>query len=517
MVEAPLRRRRSRHRGELEPLCSVPALQKRLHRSIPRVEDDVARTAFDGPLEAILIVLLSFGPLAYGAGEPRGELVVLALCGLLAIGLGLRFAIHSSTAFTWTRAYVPLGLFVALAIVQLLPLPVGILRFVSPATVDMRRELMSAAQNGQAAERYASLSFYPWATAHGLRLLAAVSTVFVVTVSVYRRVDQVRRLLTAIAIIGALTALVAIYQNVATDPTLYGIFGRMPAGQVNSGPFVNHSHFGQFMNLTMGASCGLLLMTLDERNQARRASPGRRIARRQAGAWRLWLLGLSILAGAATICLSLTRGGMLSLLVSGGITGIRLAMRRGRKRGNGAGMMIGGIIALLSLVYFGFDTVYNHIADSRRTAHDTGIRWEIIKELSSAWMRFPLVGTGLGTHEVVFPMYDLATRIGDFTHAENEYAQLIEETGLVGLALCATFLLIVFHHYLRLTARTGDPLRTAAFGLGFGLIAVLIHSLSDFGQHMPANALLSAAFFGLIVGIGAGPRDAVATPRMKQR
>jgi tetratricopeptide (TPR) repeat protein len=37
--------------------------------------------------------------------------------------------------------------------------------------------------------------------------------------------------------------------------------------------------------------------------------------------------------------------------------------------------------------------------------------------------------------------------------------------------------------------------------LGFGLLAILIHSFSDFGQHMPANACLSALSCGLLVGL----------------
>src|SRR5262249_49929803 len=39
-----------------------------------------------------------------------------------------------------------------------------------------------------------------------------------------------------------------------------------------------------------------------------------------------------------------------------------------------------------------------------------------------------------------------------------------------------------------------------ATGLGFGLIAILVHSFSDFGQHIPANAILTAVSCALVVG-----------------
>jgi tetratricopeptide (TPR) repeat protein len=43
------------------------------------------------------------------------------------------------------------------------------------------------------------------------------------------------------------------------------------------------------------------------------------------------------------------------------------------------------------------------------------------------------------------------------------------------------------------------PVRSAAYGLGFGLIAILLHSFTDFGQHLPANAFLSAIFCALLI------------------
>ncbi len=49
--------------------------------------------------------------------------------------------------------------------------------------------------------------------------------------------------------------------------------------------------------------------------------------------------------------------------------------------------------------------------------------------------------------------------------------------------------------------RTSLPVQSAAYGLGFGLLAVMLHSLSDFGQHLPANAALSAVSCALLLAI----------------
>ena len=58
-----------------------------------------------------------------------------------------------------------------------------------------------------------TLSFYPNATKHNLRLILAIAAVFLVVVNVYRRTEQIKRLLGAIAIIGGSIAVLALAQD----------------------------------------------------------------------------------------------------------------------------------------------------------------------------------------------------------------------------------------------------------------------------------------------------------------
>jgi tetratricopeptide (TPR) repeat protein len=96
-------------------------------------------------------------------------------------------------------------------------------------------------------------------------------------------------------------------------------------------------------------------------------------------------------------------------------------------------------------------------------------------------------------------MFDRSTITALATHAENEYAQVLEETGLLGLGLLIILGVIVWSSCVRNIRSTGQPIRSAAYGLCFGISAILIHSLSDFGQHLPANAILSAIFCALLL------------------
>jgi len=152
----------------------------------------------------------------------------------------------------------------------------------------------------------------------------------------------------------------------------------------------------------------------------------------------------------------------------------------------------------------GFDAVYDRLATLGNLQQSAGGRGQILRDVAVAWTKFPWLGTGLGTHEVVYPMFDRSAVPHLATHAENEYAQIAEETGIVGLLALVAFGAIVWRSYARATRVTNVPVCSAVYGLGFGLMAILVHSLSDFGQHVPANAVLSAIFCALLIRLSHG-------------
>ena len=85
--------------------------------------------------------------------------------------------------------------------------------------------------------------------------------------------------------------------------------------------------------------------------------------------------------------------------------------------------------------------------------------------------------------------------------SNRDYAQVLEETGLLGLGCLLVLLGMVGRAYITCINSSQTPLRSIAYGLGFGLVAVLVHSFSDFGQHLPANFMLTAIFGALLISI----------------
>ena len=473
---------------------------------------DTAFGKFDKAVEWLLILLLAFTPLVFGAVEAWSEEVVIALAAAISIVFLAKLVFVRTARFTWSWAYVPLVLFILIALLQLVSLPTSLLEVISPNVVAIKRELLGDMPNSSEVLDRMTLTFYRNATKHDLRLVLAVAAIFVVVFNVFRRPDQVKRLLAAIAIIGGGIAFLALAQDLFGNGRIYW-YVPIPLSRAYSGTFVNHSHYGQFMNLSIGAALGLIMVKLHEVFSGKNVTP--LMVFECLSSWRaksIWLLAIMIIIGAVTVFVSLTRGGMVSMLLAGAFTALALSSRHPLKgRGWVTALMASG--AFICVLYRGFNAVYDRLAILRELHAFKG-RWQIVKDVGAIWTKFPVFGTGLGSHEVAYPMFDRSTIPALATHAENEYVQVMEETGLIGLAALVGFAIVIWLNYIRNIRSASVPIQSAAYGIGFGLAAIMVHSLSDFGQHLPANALLSAVFCALLLAIAHTGRKSKPTAKV---
>ncbi|RIK76628.1 MAG: hypothetical protein DCC67_13635 [Planctomycetota bacterium] len=453
---------------------------------------------WDRALEFGLYGLLAFAPLALGAVEAWSELVVVAMAALLSLGLALRAAFDKSFQPVWTWVYAPLGAFLLLGFVQLLPLGEASVDALSPSTNALRRELLSADYTPAAAR---TISLYPYATAHSVRLVLVGCAVLAVVVHVFRTPAAMKRLLGVMFALGCAEAALALLQIFTFAD---GIYWSLPAGRVTSGSFINYSNFSQFMNLSIGAGLGLLLVRIrEDEPRDGHAVLGLTELRAHAGL----LAALAVCA--VSVFTSMSRNGMISLATAAAIVGTAL-FARGLLSRRGWLVAIIPMATLAVLLGTVFDAVYDRLAtleDDQSLAH----RWELARGVLRAWQQFPLWGSGLGTHAIVFPLFDAACVAALAEHADNEYVQLLEESGVLGAAAAGAMFAMVVVMIVRLFRRGRTPISAAAFGLALGLIAVVIHSASDFGQRLPAVFCLTAAACGLLVQISRWERHAAGT------
>ncbi len=460
------------------------------------------RNKFDLVLEGLIYALLIFSPLAMGVVEAWSEFVVVCLGAAIALVLTAKFMFDRDAKPVWTWAYVPLGLFILFAVIQIIPMPSNWIALISPNTVALKKELIGDIDPLHTT----TISFYPHSTKHDLRLLLVFAAAFAAGTNIVRRRPSLTRFLTVVSTLGIGLAVVGIAQVVTGTEKIFWLITTSTDGVTRGGSFVNRNNFCMWMNLTAGCSLALLFLRLEEGLRG--------LPKTLASVWTwltspnarlIWLLAVGILLQATSVFLSLSRGGVLSLLFAGTAVTLLMAIRR-RIQGP-AWVMIGLAMAAFSCVLLvGFDAVYGRLTTLADASSYLG-RWGIAKGVLMAWTQFPIVGAGLGTHEVVYPMFGRIKSPNLFAYAENEYAQLAEETGLAGLLMFGAAALIVAVAWSR--ALTGPPHTAAlAYGGAFALLATLTHSLGDFGFHLSANHCLVAVLCGAIVG-ARGPRKLV--------
>lgn len=457
----------------------------------------------DGAIVAGIAATILFAAVSLGAVQAWSEQVVMVACTAIAALATVRvWRDRGGSSPPW-GVIAPIGLFLALVSLQLLALPSGAVDAASPQTMRLRRELLTDLPGLESLLASSSISLYSEPGWKNLRMLLSVTAVFVASVSIARRRPARRALLGSLAAIGAAVACVALAHQAMGVPAVWGRFN-VPLPPTRAAPFINHSHFAQFMNLSLGFALAVALPAAVEFRRHRHP--------RGPGDWwnglregQLIRLPLALAAGLLiTLALALcgSRGGLISLAVAGLLTAVVSSFFGARGHGSRATapLLLLVLATVVLLAYAASDHVGRRV-EQLAEASSGGERLTILSSLIPAWKAFPMLGTGLGTFEFVFPMYDKTSAINLYTHAENEYAQLLTETGVIGLGLALWFIVAVWIAYAR-CIRRGGRVAQVAIGLGFGFAAILVHSSSDFGQHIPAPALATAVVTGLLVGLG---------------
>ena len=153
---------------------------------------------WDQAVRGLLLALLAFMPLAFGAVEAWSEEVVVLLVAAMSVCFVVRAVTSASFRLVWTWAYVPVILFLVAVVVQLVPLPVSVVRLISPNTVARKLELLGDLPGAQETLSRLTITFYPHATKHDLRLVLAVVSVFIIALNTLRRPEHITRLLLGI-------------------------------------------------------------------------------------------------------------------------------------------------------------------------------------------------------------------------------------------------------------------------------------------------------------------------------
>jgi len=124
-----------------------------------------------------------------------------------------------------------------------------------------------------------------------------------------------------------------------------------------------------------------------------------------------------------------------------------------------------------------------------------GTIWNITVDLIK---ERPVTGAGFGAYAVAITRFDGSNGLWEAEQAHNEYLEILANGGVVAGLLFAIFGIMVAKRAIS-GLKSGERLvRSSCFGAAVAIFGVLIHSLVDFGLHVPINALLFVALIVIV-------------------
>jgi O-antigen ligase len=211
------------------------------------------------------------------------------------------------------------------------------------------------------------------------------------------------------------------------------------------------------------------------------------------------LLGFGVIVMILGLLFSASRMGILSLLISFSLISFLFRNPERRKKASKTVVLILGL-ALLWAAWIGLDAVISRFFSVSESFLD---RWKIWVNTFQIFKDFPFFGSGLGSFIQVFPMYRSFHILGLVTHSENDFLQLLSETGILGTGLlAAVFFFLVFKAFSGIRALSRfEPARYIALGGLVGILALMFHSLVERNIQVPANALFYTLLWGIVLRV----------------
>jgi O-antigen ligase/tetratricopeptide (TPR) repeat protein len=444
-------------------------------------------------VDAGLVAVIFVVPLIFGGRVPLGQLALVALTLWVAVCWCLRQSL--AVQAPWVRSPAELLLWGALALagLQLVPLPPRLLGPVSPHLYEILPLWAPQGDSAAALGVWATVSLTPAATRNTLVLLLAFALLFLMTVQRVRAVEDAERIIRWIAVSTVVMAVFALIQYLTSNGQFFWFYEHpsTDTSQGIKGSFTNRNHFANFIALGVGP---LIWWVWDARRHGRGAGSAR--GRRYRHGWdrRDAVAGLRIVALALSIfvgLMSLSRGGAVAMFVAAA-TGM-LILYRGSLVGRKALLVLAGIALLVAvcLQIHGRESVTARIDDFGSIEQlDTRQSRRMLWQADAACVAdYPLTGTGLGSHAEVCPMYLPNSRTSqriEYTHAENGYLQVAQEAGVPGLLLALIAVGLCGSWCLR-SLRRGVPTRVllCLAAIAASLAASFVHSMVDFVWYVP--------------------------------
>src|SRR5579863_7927091 len=300
-----------------------------------------------------LCVLVAFAVLAHGAVEPWSEAVLEIGAAVLLLVWVWKTVTAGELKLVWKPLLWPLLAFWLVAAMQLIL--------------------------GRTA--------VPFLTRIELTKYSALLALFFLCVQSYRTRAQWRNFVWFLLSLGFAVSLFAILQHFTFNGKLYWV-RELQYGGIPFGPYVNRNHFAGLMELLIPPGLAIQILGAERRDQ-------------------LPLITLFTLLPIGALFLSASRGGIISFVAELGLLVILIVARRREKKVLVAAALILTLAAIL-VSWLGIGRALDRFATYKKLETSESRRVEMSHDSLRIFQDHPILGTGLGTLQEVFPLYETA-------------------------------------------------------------------------------------------------------------
>ncbi|BBP44503.1 O-antigen ligase family protein [Thiosulfativibrio zosterae] len=317
---------------------------------------------------------------------------------------------------------------------------------------------------------------------------------FLMMISLFNTRKRLTLLLGVLVASGAFQAFWGASMVLSGVEWLFGVPKEHYLGKA-TGTFVNRNHLAGYLEMTIGLGIGLMLALRDGKSFR-----WRNVIDLLLGPKTKLRLALVIMV--IGLVMTQSRMGNAGFFASLLIVGAIFILLTKEHRLRNSLLLVSFIIIDMIVIsqYFGLERLKDRLVNTEvSVTQEAGgklvfdindLRGLAFTNSIPMAQEKSFIGHGAGSYEVVFMGHAGPNFGGHFDHAHNDYIQFWAEYGIIGSLPLVLFTLIALYQAFRALSNKESHFRSGVgFGAAMAMIAIIIHSFSDFNLQIPANAM----------------------------
>lgn len=380
--------------------------------------------------------------------------------------------------------------------IQVIPLPEFLVKIISPSAYSFQENFFPDFLN----TKFMSLSLIPSHTLkQGLELLSYFLLGFLIIKTVTER-RQIIRIFSVLIAMGVFEAFYGMFELYNKNPRIL-FYKKIHYLDSVTGTFVNQNHLSGFLEMIIPLTIGLIIARINLFSLRGMRWRRKLLQLSEKGLSTNMFISLSIIVMAVAIIFSRSRSGIFllifTLLLFFELTTLYLGRSEEQKKWIKNFLKVVFLFITFISLYIGIGAMVERFALDKFLQEERPIYW---KNTIGIFADYPLFGTGLGTFPSLYPDMEKGGQLMRISHAHNDYLEYLSELGLIGMILLlGGILYMVINSFLVWRERKHPEMKGLALGGIISIICIMLHSITDFNLHIPANMLLFSVVLSLTV------------------